>query len=221
MKSKLIFFIGILTLILPFIGIYFAYTFFDKFIFDNPDFWYSYMAYFGTVSLAIISVLQSIKTEEISNKFMRQQLQQKIGYFVLPKEKVDKNIEQYKFLYVSCDVDRNDESNKVKLNNLCLWLRNVGEDAILKMNIKQYKINDMIYNVPHSLGFVYKEELILFELNMGNEYDKKIIEIELEIIMKNCAGVSYEQVIDITARKNGENIYSVEKFDSNIKFIEL
>ena len=85
-RSKVLL-VGSVVLVLPFIGMLAAYIFWEKVIFDNPDFWYGYMAYFGTVSLAIVSWLQSIKTEEISKNFMKQQLRQKIGYFWIKRKR--------------------------------------------------------------------------------------------------------------------------------------
>ena len=52
-RSKVLL-VGSVVLVLPFIGMLAAYIFWEKVIFDNPDFWYGYMAYFGTVSLAIV-----------------------------------------------------------------------------------------------------------------------------------------------------------------------
>lgn len=45
MKRWMVVLSGILVLILPFVGIGVARYFFEKNIFDNPDFWYGYMAY--------------------------------------------------------------------------------------------------------------------------------------------------------------------------------
>ena len=117
-RSKVLL-VGSVVLVLPFIGMLAAYIFWEKVIFDNPDFWYGYMAYFGTVSLAIVSWLQSIKTEEISKNFMKQQLRQKIGYFGL-KENV-KNVKDLCYIYQPlqvgqyCNADGTDDHSKDKI----------------------------------------------------------------------------------------------------------
>lgn len=68
MKKTHFFIIGITILILPIIAIGFVYAFLSKNIFDNPDFWYGYMAYFGTACLAMVSLWQNENANKINEK---------------------------------------------------------------------------------------------------------------------------------------------------------
>lgn len=72
-KKTRIVILGIVILILPLLTIGFAYIVFNRTIWDNPDFWYGYMAYFGTVLLAIVSLIQNMNANENNDRFMEQQ----------------------------------------------------------------------------------------------------------------------------------------------------
>ncbi len=58
--------VGILSL--PIIAIGIVYFLLSKNIFDNPDFWYGYMAYFGTACLAMVSLWQNENANKINNR---------------------------------------------------------------------------------------------------------------------------------------------------------
>lgn len=59
MKKSYIALITIAMLFFPIIAISFAWIIFNYFIFDNPEFWYGYMAYFGTIVLAAVALWQN------------------------------------------------------------------------------------------------------------------------------------------------------------------
>lgn len=59
MKKSLIVLLSLFFLVLPFIAISIVYFGFKINIFDNPEFWYGYMTYFGTVALAAVAVWQN------------------------------------------------------------------------------------------------------------------------------------------------------------------
>ena len=59
MKKILIFVLSIILLLLPIIVITGLYFIFEINAFIEPDFWYGYMAYFGTVTLAAVSLWQN------------------------------------------------------------------------------------------------------------------------------------------------------------------
>lgn len=61
--------ISFVVLLLPFIALLFALLCLKRNIFDNPDFWYGYMAYFGSVVLAGVAMYQSQKSAKLSEKF--------------------------------------------------------------------------------------------------------------------------------------------------------
>lgn len=64
-----VFLISFVVLLLPFIAILFVFIFLKKNIFDNADFWYGYMAYFGSVVLAGVAMYQAQKSNKLSEKF--------------------------------------------------------------------------------------------------------------------------------------------------------
>lgn len=59
MKKFFIILFSVILLVLPFAVIGTVYCIGGINIFDNPDFWYGYMAYFGTVVLAAVAVWQN------------------------------------------------------------------------------------------------------------------------------------------------------------------
>lgn len=59
MKKTLFTVLTIWVLFLPIIVIFVVYLTMRINIFDNPDFWYGYMAYFGTVALAAVALWQN------------------------------------------------------------------------------------------------------------------------------------------------------------------
>lgn len=67
-RNLLIFFIASIIVILPVIAIGILYLFWSKNLFDNPDFWYGYMAYFGTTCLAIVSLWQNENANIINER---------------------------------------------------------------------------------------------------------------------------------------------------------
>ena len=60
MTKKSLIYLSILALLFPLVIICAVYLLFSINIFDNPDFWYGYMAYFGTVVLAAVALWQNI-----------------------------------------------------------------------------------------------------------------------------------------------------------------
>lgn len=56
------------VLLLPLFVILFVYIFLRKNVFDNAEFWYGYMAYFGSVVLAAVAMHQAQKSNRLSQK---------------------------------------------------------------------------------------------------------------------------------------------------------
>lgn len=222
MTRNKVLFVGLTVLILPFGGMLIARIFWQKNIFDNPDFWYGYMAYFGTVSLAIVSLLQSIKTEEISNNFMEQQLRQKIGYFEL-KENMKNMGSPYKYqpIQVGQFLNANCTNDHSKDKTMGIWMKNIGEDIILNMHSKLGEINGQIVSFSCSNNVVYKNEEIVFELDNTRCFQEKNLKIEFCIEMKNTAGIHYNQSIHISAEKSNateQGTYIIQEFDTCVNF---
>lgn len=191
-------------------------------ILDNPDFWYGYMGYFGTVALAIVSWVQSIKTEETSNRFMTQQLRQKIGYFGLKENtrEVGKSY-LYQPLQVGQFLNADGVDDHSKDKTIGIWVKNVGEDIILNVSSVLGKINGQIVNISCSISVVYKDEEIAFELDNTQHFQENNLKIEFMIKMKNVAGISYNQSFYISAQKNDETqqgTYIIQEFDTQINF---
>ena len=68
MKKVFILFFSLLLLMLPFMAMGTVYLIWKINIFNNPDFWYGYMAYFGTVVLAAVAVWQNRIIKEENDK---------------------------------------------------------------------------------------------------------------------------------------------------------
>jgi len=191
-------------------------------ILDNPDFLYGYMGYFGTVALAIVSWVQSIKTEETSNRFMTQQLRQKIGYFGLKENtrEVGKSY-LYQPLQVGQFLNADGVDDHSKDKTIGIWVKNVGEDIILNVSSVLGKINGQIVNISCSISVVYKDEEIAFELDNTQHFQENNLKIEFIIKMKNVSGISYNQSFYISAQKNDETqqgTYIIQEFDTQINF---
>lgn len=219
-KKNRISILGIIVLILPLLTIGFAYIVFKIKIFDNPDFWYGYMTYFGTAFLAIVSLIQSVNADEINHRQMEQQLRQKIGYFELEKETEErKYISPYQRIQVGdhftalAPPDPNDTV-------MSIWMRNIGEDIILNLNVLCCTINQEEVSMSCSINTIYKNEKVSFDFDCKKYLEKKCLHIELFLQMNNVAGVTYNQNIYLDIEK--ENIksktYLVRSFGTDIKF---
>ena len=64
-----VFIVSFGALIFPFLVIYIVYKSLGRNVFDNPDFWYNYMVYFGSVILAGVAMFQTQKSNKLSEKF--------------------------------------------------------------------------------------------------------------------------------------------------------
>ena len=83
----------ITPLFLPLIVIGVVYLMKGPFIFDNPDFWYGYMAYFGTVSLAAVALWQNENANLINKRLADMTCKDKLAYIVpLSSQIIRRNI---------------------------------------------------------------------------------------------------------------------------------
>lgn len=87
---KKLLFCTIAILLLPIVAISILLLF-GKNVFDNPDFWYGYMAYFSTVILSTIAVWQNINAQKVNEKLTKENiyLQEIIVQKTLPIVKVE------------------------------------------------------------------------------------------------------------------------------------
>ena len=220
-KKIVIIGIGVFILLLPFGGIFVAWKQWGKVVYDNPDFWYGYMAYFGTVSLAVVSLIQNVNAKEINDRFMMQQLRQKLGYFNLKEEST--NGRKYRKIQVGQFTDGYGNEDPSKDKNLGIWLVNVGEDMILNVHTLYGKINGMLVEVPCSINVIYKNEEICFELDNKQYFQAENLKIEFLIQMKNSAGILYKQYFCVGAKKSNNNrrgMYLITEYDTNIEYLD-
>lgn len=211
MKRNIII-MGATIIVFPFLGGVVAFVFFDKNIFDNPDFWYAYMAYFSTVFLAIVALLQNANAEEANKRFMMQQLRQKVGYFSLQEATEErKRINQYGEISVS---DK-------KMN---IGLKNVGEDIILNPRITSLRINGKVVECPCSLNVVFKMETIFFQFDFEKKNQEKDIKVLFDIMMENISGVVFKQhfsvELELDCNQQDSTFYFVKGFNTNIIFCD-
>lgn len=78
---------GLAVIVLPLLVILFVFCVSDINIFDNPEFWYGYMAYFGTVSLAAVSIWQTQKSYDISNRMLKIEEDRLLPFVEINREK--------------------------------------------------------------------------------------------------------------------------------------
>ncbi len=219
-KKTIISILGIIVLILPLLTIGFANIVFKIRIWDNPDFWYGYMAYFGTAFLAIVSLIQNVNANENNDRSMEQQLRQKIGYFELKKETEErKYINPYQRIHIGdhftalTPPDPND-------NVMSIWLNNVGEDIILNVKVLHCYIDKKEVEMTCAINMVYKNEEIAFNIDCTNYLKEKCLNIEFLLQMSNVAGITYTQNIylDIEKANVKSKTYIVTSFGTEIAF---
>lgn len=219
-KKTIIAILGIIVLILPLLAVVFAYIAFNKEICDNPEFWYGYMAYFGTVLLAIVSLIQNMNANENNDRFMEQQLRQKIGYFELKKETEErKNIDPYQRIHIGdhftalTPPDPND-------NVMSIWLNNVGEDIILNVKVLHCTVNKEKVEMTCTINTVYKKEDTAFNIDCTKYLKEKSLNIKFLLQMNNAAGITYTQNIclDIEKGNTESKTYIVTAFGTDIAF---
>lgn len=82
--------ITVAILLLPIVAISIGLLF-GKNIFDNPDFWYGYMSYFGTAILGAIAVWQNINAQKTNERLTKENnnLQKIISQKTLPVVKAE------------------------------------------------------------------------------------------------------------------------------------
>lgn len=174
-----------IMLLLPLIVIGVVYKVSKINIFNNPDFWYSYMAYFGTVSLAIISIWQNQKAYDISDRMLKIEKQRTLPYVDIIREK--SNITEI-----------NDNKLKIKL-----WLTNYSEYPVHNIYLSKAKLNikdlNRLYNRNEIEHEIYSQLLKLPQKKESEDY-----------ILTTIAGLRETNIIH---RKN--NIDEIESLPSS------
>ena len=87
-----------LVLLLPIVVVSIVYLVAEINIFDNADFWYGYMAYFGTVALAAVSLWQNENANSINKRLADMTCKDKLAYIVpAPSQIIRRNIFEFSF----------------------------------------------------------------------------------------------------------------------------
>lgn len=221
MKKYIYSFTFILIIFTPVIIFAYISHLINKNVFLELEFWYGYMAYFGTASLAVVSFWQSENANKINERLTRKQMQQKIGYLDL-KEAENRELKLNKYQKVQVGQAYDLFENKPLLNCLILNVVNIGEDVILNPRIVKCKINGQNVNVSCLIGMIALDETIKLNLGIVDVSNNKTLKIKLSFEMKNLAGIKYRQKLDISLNKidNNENTYLVNSFNTEILFDE-
>ena len=223
MKKSTLILLSLFALFLPLIIIGVVYLMNGPYIFDNPDFWYGYMAYFGTVSLAAVALWQNENANQTNKRMMEQQLHQKIGYFTIsqtdgPQRKINKFID----IHVGqiYDIHGNFEEDKEKV--LVVGLENVGEDVVF-LNKITAEINNSAVIVPCQIGMVFMGETFKGPIDNTENYKSDFLRINIILEMSNSASCNYKQKLYIEGKNNNSTpngTYTGECFKTNIIFAE-
>lgn len=223
MKKSTLILLSLFALFLPLIIIGVVYLMNGPFIFDNPDFWYGYMAYFGTVALAAVALWQNENANQTNKRMMEQQLHQKIGYFTISQiDGQQRKINKFTDIRVGqiYDIHGNLEEDKEKV--LAVGLENVGEDVVF-LNKITAEINNSAVIVPCQIGMVFKGESFKVFIDNTENYKSDFLRINIILEMSNSASCNYKQKLYIEGKNNNSTpngTYTVECFKTNIIFAE-
>lgn len=219
--KKHILLITISMLILPLFLIAIAWVVFNKFIFDNPNFWYGYMAYFGTIVLASVSLWQNENAKETNERMTQQQLRQKIGYFSLKENEGEmRKINKFSDIQVGQIYSLDGKLDESKEKTLNVFLKNIGEDLIILKSLNA-SINNICTSVPCDINNILKNETIAFFIDVSSSYQSEALEIDLIFRLQNIAGVDYTQEMSISCyntKATAHGTYRIEKFKSSFSF---
>ena len=224
MKKTTFTILSIVILLLPLIVIWFVYLMIDVCIFDNPDFWYGYMAYFGTVSLAIVALWQSENANRANKRIMNQQLRQKIGYFTIPEvDGEQRKVNKFLGVKVGGIYDINGQLEKDKEKLLTIGLKNIGEDVVFLNKITADINGGNIKCLPPQIGMIFKGETFYIFIDNTEDYQSENLKINIALEMSNSASCNYKQKIHIEGKIDNptkDSIYMIECFRTQIDFEE-
>lgn len=213
---------------LPLLVIFIVFCVSNINIFDNPDFWYGYMAYFGTVSLALVSIWQTEKSYDISNRMLKIEEDRLLPFIEINREKSS-----------ICKI--NDTTLKVELcitnyseypvHNIYLSEDEVAENALEEM-YEAGEIDNLIYSQLESLPSnklnekyiltaiaCLREIKITHHKKTGNEFENLhnseylYFNIGMESIARPIALFMYMQNISQDVFKQVMKIYIVKRKD--------
>ncbi len=174
MRKKLTALLSLLFLLLPFIAISIVYFTAKINVFNNPDFWYGYMAYFGTVALAAVSLWQNENANMINQRLADMSCKDKIAYLVPPKNQIIRgNTIEFRFfkrgnsfgfvsgydLYINKDFSRHENCNyffeETNINEL---QESINIEFQEKINRKEIEVCLVLY-WKNQYGYEYKQNI--------------------------------------------------------------
>lgn len=79
--------LSVLVLFLPLIAILFALLVFKICVWDNPDFWYGYMGYFGTIILSSVTVWLTKQANETNDRLLKIEEERFTPFLEIDREK--------------------------------------------------------------------------------------------------------------------------------------
>ena len=225
MKKSIIIIFSLLLLLLPLFTILIVFLSAKINIFDNADFWYNYMAYFGTVALAAVAVWQTKKANDISQTLLEIEVDKKT-----PRVDI-RGITETDFKrsntanYLNALVDdcfshygRDWEKIAWRGTALIFALKNLKETDILNISVSEVSSailaeNKFFDKKKHkcsnsaSIQTIAPSETIPFVLNIPDELFRKVAEFNIKkqaslflainISMQNCDGKRYIQRIEM------------------------
>lgn len=199
MKKKYIILITITMLFLPIIAISFVWLIFKCFVFDNPDFWYGYMAYFGTIVLAAVALWQNENANMINQRLADMSCKDKIAYIVpLKSQIIRKNILEFRFqkrgnsfgFFVSYSLYI--DGIMVSYKSLNDFYEETNTDTIYDKNIdlSEYNISEnpqitLVINWQNQYGYRYLE-------NIKFNFNKSVI--KEDHLISNCNTFEIEYI---------------------------
>lgn len=199
-------FATIFALLMPFVSMLIVFFAISINIFDNPEFWYSYMGYFGTVILASLALWQNqvFKSENEKNnkKFMQAQIFSSCAFYKIASVKV---------------TTFEDDNNFVIL----IYMRNIGKSTAvctLPYEFEFSKFGFKIGKQSHGVILEFSDET--FPNTLSNElieYRTKPISLDkikedklyfvhltLSIVSENQ--MQYDQTIQLQFKKKNEKL---------------
>ncbi len=225
MKKSIIIIFSLLLLLLPLVTILIVFLSAKINIFDNADFWYNYMAYFGTVALAAVAVWQTKKANDISQTLLEMEVDKKTPRVdirgITEADFKSSNTANYlNTLVDGCfsQYGREWEKNAWHGTALIFALKNLKETDILNISVSEVSSailaeNELFDKKKHkcsnsaSIQTIAPSETIPFVLNIPDELFQKVAEFDIKkqaslflamnISMQNCDGKRYIQRIEM------------------------
>ncbi len=165
---KKIVMLTLFVLIAPFLAIG-ALLYFHINVFDNPDFWYGYMAFFGTVLLGAIALGQSHKANAINDRLlnMQEESQQfqikekaavvdvkpiiidakKRSYVVKDDDYADAfDVVNQKYKYFFFHNCQQVDHSQSRYFNVVLEIKNISDTILKEIHINDFRIYDIYTN---------------------------------------------------------------------------